>query len=185
MPEPARATTCDDDRSWAYLDTLKVGRYGEYFAKMALVRAGFDVYAPEVDDRAIDLILRLEGSPPRYLNIQVKTLRTVKPTYLFLRKKHFALAPNRYLAFVLLREGAEPNMFMVAASVWLDPKPPFSSRDYEGLKSQPEYGLTVSAEGLGALERYRFNGGRLRAQPCGRAGSTGRDARLTVAGRSS
>jgi hypothetical protein len=49
-------------------------------------------------------------------------------------------------------------MFMVPASVWLDPKPPFASRDYEGLKSQPEYGLTVSIEALTALERYRFKG---------------------------
>jgi hypothetical protein len=152
------ATTLDDDRSWAHLDTLKVGRYGEYFAKMALVRAGFDVYAPEVDDRAIDLILRLDGSPPRYFDVQVKTLRTAKPTYLFLRKKHFALAPNRYLALVLLREGAEPDLFLVPANVWLDPAPPFSSRDYEGLKSEPEYGLTVSPEALRTLERYRFRG---------------------------
>lgn len=158
MPEPALATACDDDRSWAHLDTLKVGRYGEYFAKMALVRAGFDVYAPEVDDRAIDLILRLDGAPPRYLDVQVKTLRTVKPTYLFLRKKHFTLAPNRYLALVLLREGAEPDMFLVPSRVWLNPAAPFSSRDYEGRKSEPEYGLIVSPEALRTLERYRFRG---------------------------
>ena len=25
-----------DDRSWAHLDRLKLGRYGEYYAKMAL-----------------------------------------------------------------------------------------------------------------------------------------------------
>ena len=158
MHEPAPATPFDDDRSWAHLDTLKVGRYGEYFAKMALVRAGFDVYAPEVDDRAIDLILRLDGAPPRYLDVQVKTLRTVKPTYLFLRKKHFTLAPNRYLALVVLREGAEPDLFMVPASVWHEPAPPFSSRDYEGRKSDPEYGLTVSPETLRTLDRYRFRG---------------------------
>ena len=158
MHEPAPATAFDDDRSWAHLDTLKVGRYGEYFAKMALVRAGFDVYAPEVDDRAIDLILRLDGAPPRYLDVQVKTLRTVKPTYTFVHKKHFTLAPNRYLALVVLREGAEPDMYLVPARVWCDPAPPFSSRDYAGLKSEPEYGLTVSPKALRALERYRFRG---------------------------
>jgi hypothetical protein len=76
-----------DDRSWAHLDKLKVGTYGEYHAKMALVRAGFDVYSPEVDDKAIDLVLRVPGSPPRYLDVQVKTVRTVKPTYVFMRKR--------------------------------------------------------------------------------------------------
>jgi hypothetical protein len=54
-----------DDRSWAHLDRLKLGRYGEYYAKMALVRGGFDVYAPEVDDKANDLIIRVPDTPPK------------------------------------------------------------------------------------------------------------------------
>jgi hypothetical protein len=148
-----------DDRSWAHLDKLKVGRYGEYYAKMALVRAGFDVYSPEVDDKAIDLILRIPDRPPRYYDIQVKTVRTAKPTYVFLRKKDFTVDVNRYLALVLLRDGEDPSLYMVPASTWSDPQPPFSSRNYEGLKSQPEYGLTVSPETLRVLEPFRFHQG--------------------------
>lgn len=147
-----------DDRSWAHLDRLKLGRYGEYFAKMALVRAGLDVYAPEVDDKAIDLIVRVPDSPPRYYDVQVKAVRLPKPTYLFLRKKHFTLEPNRYLALVVLREGEGPLLFMVPAAQWREPQVPFSSRDYAGLKSEPEYGLTLSRESLPALERFRFRG---------------------------
>lgn len=79
MLSPASDQPPADDRSWAHLDKLKVGRYGEYYAKMALVRAGFDVYSPEVDDKAIDLVLRVPGSPPRYLDVQVKTVRTGIP----------------------------------------------------------------------------------------------------------
>jgi hypothetical protein len=148
-----------DDRSRAHLDRLKLGRYGEYYAKMALVRAGFDVYAPEVDDKAIDLIVRVPDAPPRYYDVQVKTVRTAKPTYLFLRKKHFTLEPNRYLALVVLHEGEEPLLFMIPASQWLDAQAPFSSRDYEGLKSDPEYGLSLSKETRHSLERFRFRGG--------------------------
>jgi hypothetical protein len=135
---------------------LKVGRYGEYYAKMALVRAGYDVYSPEVDDKAIDLILSIPGTPPRYLDVQVKTVRTVKPTYVFMRKKDFTIESNRYLALVLLREGEEPTMYMVPSSAWDDPQPPFSSRDYEGLKSEPEYGLMISKKTLNSLEPFRF-----------------------------
>jgi hypothetical protein len=145
-----------DDRSWAHLDRLKLGRYGEYFAKMALVRAGYDVYSPEVDDKAIDVIIRVHDSPPRYYDVQVKTVRVSKPGYLFMRKKHFTVAPNRYLALVVLREGEYPAMFVIPASCWTNPVPPFSSRDYEGLKSEPEYGLAISKETLGALRPYLF-----------------------------
>jgi hypothetical protein len=147
-----------DDRSWAHLDRLKIGRYGEYYAKMALVRAGYDVYAPEVDDKAIDLIVRVPDSPPRYCDVQVKTVRPAKSTYLFLRKKHFTIEANRYLALVVLREGEEPAMYMIPARCWSEPKPPFSSRDYEALKSEPEYGLTLSPASLRKLEPYRFRG---------------------------
>ena len=84
------------DRSWAHLDRLRVGRYGEYFVKMALVRAGLDVYSPEVDDRAIDLVLRIPSSPPRHLDVQVKTVRG-GTSYVFMRKRHFAPEASRYL----------------------------------------------------------------------------------------
>lgn len=164
MPESTADRAAADDRSWAHLDRLKIGRYGEYYAKMALVRAGYDVYSPEVDDKAIDLVVRVPESPPRYFDVQVKTVRSAKPGYLFLRKKHFAIETNRYLALVLLREGEEPSMYMVPASCWSDPQPPFSSRNYEGLKSEAEYGLTLSNGTLRSLEPYRFRGQRFDAQ---------------------
>ncbi len=127
-PNPADPAFLDD-RSGARLDRLKVGRYGEYYAKMALVRAGFDVYSPEVDDKAIDLIVRVPESLPRYLDVQVKTVPTDKLTHLFLRKKHFTIEANRYLALVVLREVEEPALFMTPAAQWLEQQAPFSSRD--------------------------------------------------------
>lgn len=162
--EPQADSSPVDDRSWAHLDKLKVGRYGEYFAKMALVRAGFDVYSPEVDDKAIDLVLRVPGSPPRYFDVQVKTIRPTKASYLFMRKRHFVIESNRYLALVLLREGQEPAMYMIPASVWREPQAPFSSRDYEGLKSEPEYGLTISPDAMRALEPFRLGTGSFERQ---------------------
>ena len=37
---------------------------------MALVRAGFDVFSPEVDDKGIDFVLRIDGTAPRYYDDQ-------------------------------------------------------------------------------------------------------------------
>ena len=85
-------------------------------------------------------------------------MRTVKPTYLYLRKKHFTIEANRYLALVVLREGEEPALFMIPSSQWANPQAPFSSRDYEGLKSDAEYGLNLSPEILQQLEPFRFRG---------------------------
>jgi hypothetical protein len=53
-------------KTWADLNHLQTGRYGEYFAKMAFARAGFDVFSPEVDDKGIDFVLRIDGDPPCY-----------------------------------------------------------------------------------------------------------------------
>lgn len=145
------------DRSWAHLDRLKVGRYGEYFAKMALVRAGLDVYSPEVDDKAIDLVIRVPSSPPRYLDVQVKAARS-STNYVFMRKRHFTLEANRYLALVRLIEGVEPEMFLIPSTAWLEPTLPFSSRDYPGLKSEPEYGLSLAPRGMHRLQAFRFTG---------------------------
>jgi hypothetical protein len=44
---------------------------------------------------------------------------------------------------------------MAQAAQWLEPQAPFSSRDCEGLKSEPEDGLTLSSEILQSLERFR------------------------------
>ena len=139
--------------TWADLNHLQTGRYGEYFAKMALVRAGFDVFSPEVDDKGIDFVLRIDGDLPRYYDVQVKTVRS-KSTYVFMRKDKFRLIPNLLLALVILDAGREPEMYLIPASAWRDAKPPFTDRDYGGLKSSPEYGLTLSPPAMAPLEPY-------------------------------
>ena len=142
---------------WADLNHLQVGRYGEYFAKMALVRAGFDVFSPEVDDKGIDFVLRVDGDEPSYYEVQVKSVRSTN-TYLFMRKDKFRPTPNLLLALVVLDAGSEPEMFLIPASAWRDAKPPFADHDYDGLKSPPEYGLTLSPSNMVAVEPFRFAG---------------------------
>jgi hypothetical protein len=147
----------DHMNTWADLNHLQTGRYGEYFAKMALVRAGFDVFNAEVDDKGIDFVLRADGDVPHYYDVQVKTVRS-RNTYVFMRKDKFRLTPNMLLALVILDAGGEPEMYLIPASAWRDAKPPFGNRDYDGKKSAPEYGLTLSPSAMVALEPFRFAG---------------------------
>jgi hypothetical protein len=144
-------------KTWADLNHLQTGRYGEYFAKMAFARAGFDVFNAEVDDKGIDFVLRVDGDVPRYYDVPVKTVRS-RNTYVFMRKDKFRLTSNLLLALVILDAGSEPDMYLIPVSAWRDANPPFADRDYDGLKSAPEYGLTVSPAAMVALEPYRFAG---------------------------
>jgi hypothetical protein len=152
-PSRNRATV-----TWARLDTMRVGRWGEQFVAMALTRAGLDVYLPAVDDRAIDMLVRMDGEPARFAEFQVKTVRLVRPSYVFLRKRLFPINASRYVALVVLIEGqADPEIFLIPSHAWTDPKAPFVSRDYENRKSEPEYGLTVSLSVLNHLRPYRID----------------------------
>jgi hypothetical protein len=139
-------------RSWASLNSLQLGRFAEYHVTMALVRAGLDVYTPAIDDRGIDLVARL--GPGRYLEIQVKATRGFN--YVFLRKSVFAIDPFRYLAYVLFTGETEPTVYLIPSTAWLVPNGLFVSRDYEGKKSAPEYGLTVTKSNLHELNRHRL-----------------------------
>jgi hypothetical protein len=154
------ATASMPQWSWAGLDTMRVGRWGEMHLGMALTRAGLDVYQPMVDDRSIDLLVRVTSEPVRYLEVQVKTVRLSRASlssYVFMKKRLFPLSSSRFLGLVVLVEGKdEPEMFLVPASVWSEPKAPFVSRDYVDRKSEPEYGISVAAGTLIALEPYRL-----------------------------
>lgn len=56
----------------AYRDSASFGKRQEYIAVAELLKRGFDVYMTLVDDQQIDCIIRLEGQPPRYIDIQIK-----------------------------------------------------------------------------------------------------------------
>jgi hypothetical protein len=138
---------------WSALNRLQVGRYAEYFVKMQFTLLGFDVYTAEVDDRGIDFVLRsAQGS---YWDIQVKSIRD--KGYVFVHKDKFKVHGNLLLALVIFTDGEEPKLFLIPSVSWLKPDGVLVSRDYEGLKSPPEYGINLSKKGIGALEKFDFN----------------------------
>ena len=70
--------------NWSKLNSLQIGRYAEYYAKMEFASYGFDVYSSEVDDHGIDFIVKKQK---KYYEIQVKSLRDAnKVRYIFILK---------------------------------------------------------------------------------------------------
>ena len=141
-----------DRLDWSHLNHLQLGRYAEYFVKMELTLFGFEVYSSEVDDRCIDFIARRGGGP--FYEVQVKSVRGYN--YVFIPKAKFPIAPHRLLALVLLHAGCEPEFYLIPMPAWQTPDALLVSRDYEGKKSEPEWGVNLSAKNQALLDTYRF-----------------------------
>ncbi len=142
-----------DRYDWKRLTTLQVGRYAEYFVKMEFTLYGFDVYQAEVDDKGIDFVIR--RGQDRYYDIQVKSVRGLN--YVFFRKEYFEPRENLYAAIVILDAGESPKLFLVPATVWLNPNALFVGRDYAPpKKSKPEWGMSLSPKNYPLLQDYVF-----------------------------
>jgi len=63
---------------------------------------------------------------------------------------------NTYVALVMLDNGTEPKLFLFPSTVWLRPTSLFVSRDYEGKKSKPEWGINISKKNMPELNEYSF-----------------------------
>ena len=141
----------DPSNSWSHLKHLQVGKYAEYFVKMAFTKAGLDVYTAEVDDKGIDFVIRRDAST--YFDVQVKSIRGLN--YVYMNKDKFKLADNMWAALVIFL-GEEPDLFLIPAEAWNEPNSLLVDRDYEGLKSEPDWGINLSKKNLPRLEPYRF-----------------------------
>lgn len=139
--------------SYRHLNRQQTGTYAEYFAKMHMALHGFQIFTSEVDDRGIDFVARYGRS--KYLEVQVKSVRSAT-SYVFMQKTKFDLHDGMYLALVILLEGEEPDIYFVPSNRWKTPDRLFRSRDYEGLKSKPEWGLNLSKRCLPKLADYRI-----------------------------
>ncbi|MNG15389.1 hypothetical protein D3C84_992110 [compost metagenome] len=77
--------------------------------------------------------------------------------YVFMRKDKFRIDDNLYLALGLLFEGQVPQLYLVPSTVWASPDSVFVDRNYNGLKSAPEWGLNISQKNMAAIGLYRFD----------------------------
>lgn len=112
----------------------------------------FDVYSAEVDDKGIDFVIR--KSEGCYYDVQVKSARGL--SYIFFHKEKLIPRENLLAAVVLFSDGAEPTLYLIPSTVWLEPNALFVSRDYEGKKSKPEWSLALSKRNLALLAPFSF-----------------------------
>lgn len=139
--------------NWSMLNSLQLGRYAEYYAKMEFASYGLDVYTSEVDDHGIDFIAKNKSG--RFLEIQVKSIR--KTNYVFMEKDKWNIEDaNVYLVLLLFEDGKLPDTYLIPAKAWETPNELFCDKDYEGLKSKPEYGLNISKKNISLLREFMF-----------------------------
>jgi hypothetical protein len=137
---------------YSHLNNLQIGTYAEYFVKMEFAKNGFEVYSTEIDDRGIDFIARKSASP--FFEIQVKSLRSFG--YVFVQKGKIQIHRNSYVALGLMFDESPPQLYLIPSTVWKKPNDLFVDRQYEGVKSKPEWGINISKKNLKLLDLYRF-----------------------------
>ena len=67
------------------------------------------------------------------------------------------LRENLLVAVCLFEDGKLPNLYLIPAMSWNYHNALLVSRDYEGLKSKPEWGLNLSRRNHELLTQYRFD----------------------------
>ena len=140
---------------WSKLNSLQLGRYAEYFAKMEFASYGLEVYTCEVDDHGVDFIVK--DKKGRFCEIQVQSLRN--KGYVFMSKSKFDISnKNLYLTLLLFEDGKNPDIFLIPSAAWEVPNEVFVDRDYDkpGQTSKPEYGINISNKNYDILEIFKF-----------------------------
>ena len=139
--------------NWSKLNNLQLGKYAEYYAKMEFASYGFEAYTSEVDDHGIDFVAKTKTG--RFIEIQVKSAR--QTNYVFMQKSKWNINnPDTYLALLLFEDGKLPETYLIPAAAWKTPNVLLCDKDYDGLKSKPEYGLNLSKKNMPLLKKYNL-----------------------------
>jgi hypothetical protein len=76
--------------------------------------------------------------------------------YAFWTKRRLEPAGDRYVAIVLLSEGEAPELFLIPTLDFRHAAKPLTDRDFVGLKSEPEYGVELTAASIARLQPYAW-----------------------------
>ncbi len=139
---------------WSNLNTLQIGRYAEYYAKMEFSSYGWEVYTSEVDDHGVDFAAK---SPigNKFYEVQVKSVRNLT-TYVYIPKSKMVLSDDRLVCFIRLEDGSLPDIYIIPSKAWETPDSVLVDRPYgKGLKSPPEWGIALSEKKMPLIEQYR------------------------------
>ncbi len=64
--------------------------------------------------------------------------------------------PYTFLSLLLFEDGKLPETYLIPATAWRTPNELLCDKDYEGLKSKPEYGLNLSKKNMRLLQPYKL-----------------------------
>jgi hypothetical protein len=137
--------------NWSKLNHIQLGRYAEYYAKMEFASYGLDIYTSEVDDHGIDFVAKTKDGS--FLELQVKAIR--QNNYVFMKKDKWDIDDeNTFLILLIFEDNNMPRVYMIPSNAWKTPNGLLCDNDYEGLKSEPEYGINVSKKNMPLLMYY-------------------------------
>jgi hypothetical protein len=136
---------------WSRLGGSELIAFGKELVTKKLERLGCVVDQPS-NPRDGKLVVRTGGG--RRLDVFVSTQRV--GGYVFWTKRRLQLSEHRVAVVVLLGDEPEPAVYLIPTLDWADASPPLTDRDYEGGKSEPEYGVEIGRSATTSLRRYAW-----------------------------
>lgn len=145
----AKRTTTPD--RWAQLSRSELTAVGKTMVTERLDGLGCTVTPPRSQTDG-----RLEVRTPsgRALEVFVSTQRL--GGYVFWTQQRLQPADTRFAAIALLGDEAEPQLYLVPSTDWVNAQLPLKNRPNVGKRSAPEYGISLARSSLPALERYAW-----------------------------
>lgn len=140
---------------WSDLNSMQLGRYGEYYAKMEFTSYGYDVYTAEVDNHGVDFVARNVKTDVFY-EIQVKSL--LKGNYAFIPEKVMDCNDRkRLVCFLRFADDRLPDVYIIPAMAWQNLNSALTYRKYDkpGQSNKPEWGISCAVKNLPLLGQYR------------------------------
>lgn len=139
---------------WSRLSKREVGVVGVGTAKNAFRRAGYTVFEAG-ETRTPTRFAVARGKGPTY-DIRVRTCRPPGGNYAFLTKRTLQLSESVIVVLVLLHDGESTDLYLIPSLAWHEPNSLLVDRDYEGLASAPEWGISLSGKSAALLDEFKF-----------------------------
>jgi hypothetical protein len=140
--------------TWGALTKHEVGKLGTDIAQTRFIAEGFEISLPSGSSTPTTFTVRRASGPLH--EVRVRTCRLPRGNYTFFTKRSLDLADDRLVVLVLLEDGRPARAFLIPTPAWRRPSSLLVDRDYEGLKSEPEWGIQLSGRSIPLLDEFDF-----------------------------
>lgn len=140
---------------WSKLNSMQLGQYAEYYAKMEFTSYRYEVYTSEIDDHGVDFVAKAPDKPDFY-EIQVKSM--CRGNYVFISKNKIKMDDRHLVCFLHFKDNEMPEVYIIPITAWKTPNAVLVDREYDkpGQKSKPEWGINYSKKNKHLLEPYKI-----------------------------